>query len=208
MARFPFLCEGTIESLSAPVPTSMLEAYPEEVRTEARIPVRDLRRSVCRRIVESKNCNTNNCAHLHPDFLNEQWAVPDIICHKWFQGCCDRNTYCWNQHGFTFDQALRVQNQFRGGGPPYAYSSEDGCIQQVNREHDLWPASDGPRSGSGTTTDGKQSVLPEMTNHTPARSDELRIDFERRSIDTQTYATVVEAGGKESACARDSWHIV
>ena len=59
-----------------------------------------------------------------------------------------------------------------------------------------------------TTTDGKQSVLPEMTNHTPVRSDELRIDFERRSIDAQTYATVVEAGGKESACARDSWHLV
>ena len=81
---------------------------------------------------------TRITAHLHPDFLNEQWTVPDIICHKWLQGCCDRNTYCWNQHGFTFDQALRqalrVQNQLRGGEPPYAYSSEDGCIQQVSRE--------------------------------------------------------------------------
>ena len=51
---------------------------------------------------------------------------------------------------------------------------------------------------------GKQSVLPEMTNHTPVRSDELRIDFERRSIDTQTYATVVEAGGKR-VCVRQGF---
>ena len=51
---------------------------------------------------------------------------------------------------------------------------------------------------------GKQSVLPEMTNHTPVRSDELRIDFERRSIDTQTYATVVEAGG-ERVCVRQGF---
>ena len=55
---------------------------------------------------------------------------------------------------------------------------------------------------------GKQSVLPEMTNHIPVRIAELRIDFERRSIHTQTYATVAEAGGKESACARDSWRQV
>ena len=51
---------------------------------------------------------------------------------------------------------------------------------------------------------GKQPVLPEMTNHTPVRSDELRIDFERRSIDTQTYATVVEAGGKR-VCVRQGF---
>ena len=55
-----------------------------------------------------------------------------------------------------------------------------------------------------TTTDGKQSVLPEMTNHTPVRSDELRIDFERRSIDTQTYATAVGAGGKR-VCVRQGF---
>ena len=59
--------------------------------------------------------------------INEHWVVPDIICHKWFQGCCDRGDRCWNQHGFTFDaalrQALRVQNQLRGDEPPYSYSS-------------------------------------------------------------------------------------
>ena len=55
-----------------------------------------------------------------------------------------------------------------------------------------------------TTTDGKQSVLPEMTNHIPVRNDELRIDFERRSIDMQTYATVVEAGGKR-VCVRQGF---
>ena len=115
----------------------MLEVYPEKVQSEARLPVRDLRRTVCPRFFESKNCNTNNCPHLHPDFLDEQWTVPNIICHKWFQGCCDLNTYCWNQHGFTFDQALRqalrVQNQLRGGEPPYAYSSQaGGVILQVS----------------------------------------------------------------------------
>ena len=58
-------------------------------------------RSVCPRLFESKSCTTTNCSYLHPDFLNEHWVVPDIICHKWFQG-----------------QALRVQNQLRGDEPP------------------------------------------------------------------------------------------
>ena len=138
-SRFSFLCEGTMESLSAPVPTSMLEIYPEKVQSEAVVPLRGIRRSVCPRLFESKNCNTSNCSYLHPNFLNEQRVVPDIICHKWFQGCCDRGSRCWNQHGFAFDaalcQALRVQNQLRGDEPPYNYSSDDGgVIRQVNRE--------------------------------------------------------------------------
>ena len=54
------------------------------------------------------------------------------------------------------------------------------------------------------STDWEQSVLPEMTNHTPVRSDELRIDFERRSIDTETYATAVGAGGKR-ICVRQGF---
>ena len=96
-------------------------------------------RSVCPRLFESKSCTTTNCSCLHPDFLNEHWVVPDIICHKWFQGCCDPGDRCWNQHGFTFDaalrQALRVQNQLRGDEPPCNHSSEGGgVIRQVSRE--------------------------------------------------------------------------
>ena len=136
---FSFLCEGTMESNSAPVPKLMLEIYPDKVLSEAVVPLRGIKRSVCPRLFESKNCNTSNCSYLHPDFLNEHWVVPDIICHKWFQGCCDPGDRCWNQHGFTFDaalrQALRVQNQLRGDEPPYNHSSEGGgVIRQVSRE--------------------------------------------------------------------------
>ena len=76
----------------------MLEIYPDKVLSEAVVPLRGIKRSVCPRLFESKNCNTSNCSYLHPDFLNEHWVVPDIICHKWFQGCCDRGDRCWNQH--------------------------------------------------------------------------------------------------------------
>ena len=120
---FSFLCEGTIERSVAPVPASMLEVYPEVVGSEAVIPLRDIGREVCPRLFESKNCrDSHNCTYLH-----------------WFQGCCDQGGRCWNQHGVTFDaalrQALRAQDQLRGDEPPYNYSAEDGgVIRQVNRE--------------------------------------------------------------------------
>ena len=40
---FSFLCEGTMESNSAPVPTSMLEIYPEKVLSEAVVPLRGIK---------------------------------------------------------------------------------------------------------------------------------------------------------------------
>ena len=52
---FSFLCEGTVERSVAPVPTSMLEVYPEVVGSEAVIPLRDIGREVCPRLFESKN---------------------------------------------------------------------------------------------------------------------------------------------------------
>ena len=137
---FEFLCEGTPSSLprGASVPATMVEQFPEEV--EARMMyLEDTRQQICPRILESKNCDQqNNCQCLHPDFVGGSWVVPNLLCHKWFQGTCQHGTGCWNQHGNTFDDAMRTANRvqalLRGRRAPFSYDPADGgTIKSVSR---------------------------------------------------------------------------
>ena len=134
-----FLCHGSFETFDGIIPRSMLAVYPEEVVNDKIIPYREFGLTVCHRYHEGRNCNNRtNCSHFHPDFINDHWVVPDFICHKWFQGTCEYPNCCWNQHGRTFDSALRsafiIQPSSRGRYPPVQFRSEEGgTMRQINR---------------------------------------------------------------------------
>eukprot|EP00439_Symbiodinium_sp_Y106_P069718 s4554_g12.t1 len=99
---------------------SMLAVYPASVAKNTVIPYKD-------------------CRQFHRDFINDHWMVPDFICHKWFQGTCEYPNSCWNQHGMTFDSALRmafnIQLASRGRHPPVQFRSDNGgTMRQINRK--------------------------------------------------------------------------
>ena len=137
---FDFLREGTVSSLppGIEIPPSMLAQFPEEVQDPRILSVADVNRGICPRILQSKNCDKmTNCPYLHPDFMSGKWVVPDLICHKWFQGVCHYGGRCCNQHGGTFDDAMRravrAQQQLRRDRPPFSFDSVDGgTTRQVN----------------------------------------------------------------------------
>jgi len=120
------------------VPKSMVEQFPEEVE-QSMVRLEDTKLQICPRILESKNCDQpTNCRNLHPDFVGGSWVVPNLLCHKWFQGTCSHGTSCWNQHGNTFDDAMRTANRrqylLRGNRSPFAYDPADGgIIKPVSR---------------------------------------------------------------------------
>ena len=122
-----FLCHGSSETFDATIPMSMLSAFPEEVTNATVIPCREFGSTVCPRYQQGKNCNNRtNCLHL------------DLVCHKWFQGTCEYRNSCCNQHGQTFDSALRsafnIQLASRGRRPPVQFeSAEGGTMRQINR---------------------------------------------------------------------------
>ena len=65
--------------------------------------------------------------------------VPDLICHKWFQGICGFGDRCWNQHGDTFDNAvalaIQTQQGLRRHVAPFLYDPADGgTIRQIDRD--------------------------------------------------------------------------
>ena len=65
------------------------------------------------------------------------WS-PTSSANKWFQGTCEYPNSCWNQHGRTFDSALRsafnIQLSSRGRYPPVQFRSEKGgTMRQINR---------------------------------------------------------------------------
>eukprot|EP00439_Symbiodinium_sp_Y106_P036190 s3825_g4.t1 len=133
-----FLCHGSCETFDAAIPRSMLAVYPEVVANSTVIAYKEFGSSICPRYHQGKNCNNRtNCLHFHPDFINDHWMVPDFICH-WFQGTCEYPNSCWNQHGMTFDSALRmafnIQLASRGRHPPVQFRSADGgTMRQTNR---------------------------------------------------------------------------
>ena len=58
-------------------------------------------------------------------------------CPTSFQGTCECPNSCWNQHGRTFDSALRsafnIQLSSRGRYPPVQFRSEEGgTMRQIN----------------------------------------------------------------------------
>ena len=140
---FAFLCEGSTSTLlsGTEVPASMLHQFLEEVRDTRIFRVSEMHtRIICPRILESNNCDRPaNCPNLHPDFIAERWAVPDLICHQWFQGVCGFGDRCWHQHGDTFDSAMRLsvqtQTSPRREGSAFLYDPQNGgTIRQINRE--------------------------------------------------------------------------
>ena len=115
-----FLCHSSHETFDAAIPRSMLAVYPASVAKNTVIPYKD-------------------CRQFHRDFINDHWMVPDFICHKWFQGTCEYPNSCWNQHGMTFDSALRmafnIQLASRGRHPPVQFRSDNGgTMRQINRK--------------------------------------------------------------------------
>ena len=134
-----FLCHGPIEVFKAPVPWSMLEASPENVRYSIPVAYNDRGSSICPRSLSSTNCNNRTNCPCHPDVINEHWVVPDLICHKWFRGVCDYPQTCWNQHGYHFEGAMRaafrLRVTMRKGRPPVQFKSEDGgFLRHINRK--------------------------------------------------------------------------
>ncbi|CAE7865000.1 unnamed protein product [Symbiodinium microadriaticum] len=142
---FDFLCEGDETRLpeGAEVPRCILEQFPVTVRDRSliQVPGPRLNRNICDRIIRSRNCDRlSNCPHIHPDFIAERWVVPDLLCHKWFQGTCGFGDRCWNQHGETFDKAvalaIQTQQGLRREMAPFLYDpgAAGGSIRQVDRE--------------------------------------------------------------------------
>ena len=143
---YEFLCEGDATRLpetATEVPRSILEQFPVTVRDRSLIQVPGPRmpRNICDRIINNRNCDKlSNCPHIHPDFIAERWVVPDLLCHKWFQGTCGYGERCWNQHGETFDRAIalaiQTQQGLRREMPPFLYDpgAAGGSIRQVDRE--------------------------------------------------------------------------
>ncbi|OLQ10165.1 hypothetical protein AK812_SmicGene6101 [Symbiodinium microadriaticum] len=127
----------------AEVPRCILEQFPVTVRDRSliQVPGPRLNRNICDRIIRSRNCDRlSNCPHIHPDFIAERWVVPDLLCHKWFQGTCGFGDRCWNQHGETFDKAvalaIQTQQGLRREMAPFLYDpgAAGGSIRQVDRE--------------------------------------------------------------------------
>ena len=143
---YEFLCEGDATRLpegATEVPRSILEQFPVTVhdRSLIQVPGPSMQRNICDRIINNRNCDKlSNCPHIHPDFIAERWVVPDLLCHKWFQGTCGYGDRCWNQHGETFDRALalaiQTQQGLRREMPPFLYDpgAAGGSIRQVDRE--------------------------------------------------------------------------
>ena len=107
---YAFLREGSTSSLppGTEIPSSMLSQFPEEVRDSRIVKMSEMKYGICPRILLSKNCDRGtNCPCFHPDFIADTWVAPDLLCHKWFQGVCSFGTRCCNQHGDTFDDAMR-----------------------------------------------------------------------------------------------------
>ncbi|CAE7330768.1 unnamed protein product [Symbiodinium necroappetens] len=124
------------------VPRGLLEQFPEKVQDSnvLQVPGPRINRNVCDRIANGRNCDRlSNCPNLHPDCIAERWVVPDLLCHKWFQGICGFGDRCWNQHGDTFDNAvalaIQTQQGLRRDMAPFLYDPADGgTIRQINRE--------------------------------------------------------------------------
>ena len=143
---YEFLCEGDALRLpegATEVPRSILEQFPVTVqdRSVIQVPGPRMQRNICDRIINNRNCDKlSNCPHIHPDFISERWVVPDLLCHKWFQGTCGYGDRCWNQHGETFDRAIalaiQTQQGLRREMPPFLYDpgAAGGSIRQVDRE--------------------------------------------------------------------------
>ena len=142
---FEFLCEGDATRFPEGVdlPRCILEQFPVTVQDKGilQVPSARIPRQICDRIVNSRNCDKlSNCPHIHPDFIAERWVVPDLLCHKWFQGTCGFGDRCWNQHGETFDRAIALAMQTQQGLCPdmepflYDPSIAGGSIRQVDRE--------------------------------------------------------------------------
>ena len=143
---YEFLCEGDALRLpegATEVPRSILEQFPVTVRDRSviQVPGPRMQRNICDRIINNRNCDKlSNCPHIHPDFISERWVVPDLLCHKWFQGTCGYGDRCWNQHGETFDRAIalaiQTQQGLRREMPPFLYDpgAAGGSIRQVDRE--------------------------------------------------------------------------
>ena len=142
---YEFLCEGDATRLleGAEVPRCILEQFPVTVhdRSIIQVPGPRMQRNICDRVINNRNCDKlSNCPHIHPDFIAERWVVPDLLCHKWFQGTCGYGDRCWNQHGETFDRAIalaiQTQQGLRREMPPFLYDpgAAGGSIRQVDRE--------------------------------------------------------------------------
>ena len=96
---FEFLCEGDATRLreGVEVPRCILEQFPMTVhdRSIIQVPGPRMQRNICDRIINNRNCDRlSNCPHIHPDFIAERWVVPDLLCHKWFQGTCGFGDRC------------------------------------------------------------------------------------------------------------------
>ncbi|CAE7220070.1 unnamed protein product [Symbiodinium microadriaticum] len=142
---YEFLCEGDATRLleGAEVPRCILEQFPVTVhdRSLIQVPGPRMQRNICDRIINNHNCDRlSNCPHIHPDFIAERWVVPDLLCHKWFQGTCGFGERCWNQHGETFDKAIALAMQTQQGlrreMAPFMYDpgAAGGWMRQVDRE--------------------------------------------------------------------------
>ena len=142
---YEFLCEGDATRLpeGAEVPRCILEQFPVTVqdRSLIQVPGPRMQRNICDRVINNRNCDRlSNCPHIHPDFIAERWVVPDLLCHKWFQGTCGFGDRCWNQHGETFDKAIalaiQTQQGLRREMAPFMYDpgAAGGSIRQVDRE--------------------------------------------------------------------------
>ena len=126
---FEFFCEDRFKAFSenASVPPSMLEQFPEEVRSTNVIYLKDARWQVwpIPRVQELQQSDQLSLSAPRPPISH--MGCPDLICHKWFQGICSYLTSCWNRHGFTFDAAMRsavrLQQVLRGDPVPFAYDS-------------------------------------------------------------------------------------
>eukprot|EP00439_Symbiodinium_sp_Y106_P073951 s1599_g14.t1 len=107
-----FLCHGSCETFDAAIPRSMLAVYPEVVANSTVIAYKDFGSSICPRYISISSGQELQQPHELPAFPprlpQRSLDGPDFICHKWFPGTCEYPNSCWNQHGMTFDSAVRM----------------------------------------------------------------------------------------------------